>query len=107
MTTTDATGTDLTTARTRRQAPWPVRISLLDEDGRGLVEADVLGRASDGCMLLDEVAEPNVLLAYYFGKARRRLMVDLGDVVVDGWLETRWDGTARSWWVEPGEEPTS
>ena len=53
-------------------------------------------------MLLSEVAKPEALLDYYFGKSARRLMLDLGDRVLDGWLETRWEGGNRSWWVELG-----
>jgi hypothetical protein len=82
---------------------WPPRISVLDVDGRTLGEADVLGPPFDGSLTLGEVAAPERLLAYYFGKAGRRLMLDLGDRMVSGWLETCWDGDRRSWWVALGE----
>src|SRR5690348_12684672 len=81
-------------------ACWPASIALLDLDGRPLSEADVAGPFDDGCVALGEVAEPDLLLDYYFGRAGRRLMLDLGDRMIDGWLETRWDGGGRTWWVE-------
>jgi hypothetical protein len=83
---------------------WPPRIDVLDVDGGTLGEADVLGFTLDGYLMLGEVAAPERMIAYYFGKAGRRLMLDLGDRVVSGSLETCWNGDSRNWWVELGDE---
>jgi hypothetical protein len=107
MTTTASTGTSVSQTKPQPPVCWPERIALLDHDGRTLSEAVVLEQSANGSVLLGEVGRPKALLDYYFGKSGRRLMVDLGDRVVDGWLETRWDGTTRSWWIEPGEETMS
>jgi hypothetical protein len=107
MTTTASAGASSAPTIRPQPQPWPPRVALLDCDGRLLSEADVPHQDDEGSVRLAEVAKPDALLGYYFGKSGRRLMVDLGDLVVDGWLETRWDGDRRSWWIEPGEGPTS
>ena len=101
--TTAPTGVTLTSTTPQPPSFWPARIALLDHDGRMLSEADVVEQTADGSVSLGEVARPNALLDYYFGKSARRLMVDLGDLVVDGWLETSWVDGTRVWWVEPSD----
>ena len=107
MTTTASTGARIAPTTQQSSSWWPARIALLDYDGRMLSEANVLEQTADGSVSLGEVARPNALLDYYFGKSARRLMVDLGDLVIDGWLETRWADGKRIWWVEPSEDSTS
>lgn len=107
MTTADVHGASISSAVPRQVSQWPVQARLLDEDGQLLGEVELVSPAGTGGLLLGEVAAPAILLGYYFGKAGRRLMLDLGDRVIDGWLETRWQDGKRTWWVEVGEEPTS
>jgi len=107
MTIPAPTGASLSPTTLQPAVRWPARIRLLDHDGRLLSEAGVRSGTGQERVLLGDVVKPDALLDFYFGKSGRRLMVDLGDRLVDGWLETRWDGSTRSWWVEPGEEPTS
>ena len=107
MTTTASIGAQISPTTHQSSSWWPARIVLLDHDGRMLSEADILEQDADGSVSLGEVARPNALLDYYFGKSARRLMVDLGDLVVDGWLETRWVDGKRSWWVEPSDDSRS
>ena len=81
---------------------WPAQVMLFDEDGAPLGDADVVGTPRHGRVMLGEVSAPERLIAYYFGKARRSIMIDLTDRVVEGRLEPRWDGGGRDWWVELG-----
>jgi hypothetical protein len=80
---------------------WPTVVAILDSDGKHLTDVDVPGPPRGGRLLLGDVEEPAALLDYCFGYSDRQVMLVLRDVLIDGWLETRWEGGRRSWWLEP------
>jgi hypothetical protein len=79
---------------------WPRPASILDADGASLSEVEVLGPPHDGRLLFGEVHEPAALLDYYFGHGGRQTMLRFDCDTVEGWLETRWEGSQRQWWLE-------
>jgi hypothetical protein len=64
-----------------------------------------LGRKAAGRAVRSrsDVHEPAALLDYYFGCGERRLMFRIDGDTVDGWLETRYEGSQSSWWLELDE----
>jgi hypothetical protein len=74
--------------------------TILDLDGALLSEVDVLGPPHDGRLSFGDVYEPAALLDYYFGSGERWLMVHIAGNTVEGWLETRYEGGERTWWIE-------
>ncbi len=77
-------------------------VRVLDTDGTPLTWAVAGTTRDDGAVILDEVDEPGVLIAYYFGRGERLVLVELPDVpeqTVEGTLETWWRGGARTWQV--------
>jgi hypothetical protein len=79
---------------------WPRVATILDADGMLLSEVDVLGPPHDGRLSFGDVQEPAALLDYYFGCGGRRPMLRIDCDTVEGWLETRYEGGQRSWWLE-------
>ncbi len=75
-------------------------VAILDSDGVHLTDVDVPGPPRGGRLVFGDVEEPAALLDYRFGHSDRQVMLFLHDVRIDGWLETRWDGGRRSWWLE-------
>jgi hypothetical protein len=94
--------TDVTAGpRARRTAISSItRAPLLDADGAMLCQVALLGPPRDGCLILRDVDEPSVLLAYCFGRSQRDVMLDLADDVVEGHLETRWESGHRTWRID-------
>src|SRR6185295_10032459 len=86
---------------------WPRAATILDIDGALLSEADVLGPPHDGCLSFGDVHEPAALLDYYFGHGGRQVMLRSDGGTVAGRLETRYEGSQRSWWLELDEVRTS
>ena len=78
----------------------PFEATLHDVDGISLTGVDVLGPARGGRLSFDDVNEPSALLDYYFGRGGRQIMLRLNDGTIEGWLETHWEGTHRSWWLQ-------
>jgi hypothetical protein len=101
----------MTSATIRRTEPqptapaitWPRPAAILDADGAQLSEVEVLGPPRDGRLSFGDVHEPAALLDYYFGHGRRQLMLSFDGGTVEGWLETHWEGSHRSWWLELDE----
>ena len=79
---------------------WPRPAAILVPDGASLSEVVLLGSPHDGRLLFGEVNEPAALLDYYFGIGGRRITIHVDGCVVRGWLETRWEGSHRTWWLE-------
>jgi hypothetical protein len=75
---------------------WPTAVAILDSDGVHLTDVDVPGPPRSGRLLFGDIDEPAALLDYCFGHSDRQVMLFLHDVLVDGWLETRWEGGRRS-----------
>lgn len=77
-------------------------VRVLDTDGTPLTWAVAGVTGEDGAVILDEVDEPGVLIAYYFGRGERLVLVELPEMpeqTVEGTLETWWCGSARTWQV--------
>ena len=77
-------------------------VRVLDTDGTPLTWAVTGSTSDDGAVTLDEVDEPGVLIAYYFGRGERLVLVELPAVpeaTVEGTLETWWRGGERTWQV--------
>lgn len=77
-------------------------VKVLDTDGTPLTWAVTGATGDDGAVLLEEVDEPSVLIAYYFGRGERLVLVEMPEVpelTVEGTLETWWRGGARTWQV--------
>ena len=74
-------------------------VTVFDADGRPLTDATTRG-GHGSRVILAEVESPGVLLQYYFGRGERRVMVELDATLVDGSIETCWQGTDRAWWVD-------
>lgn len=90
----------------RRAAPtitWPQTVTVRDVDGAYLSDALVSAVQQGGRLVLDDVVEPSALLDYYFGQGGRQIMLSLDGAPAEGWLETRWEGCRRSWWLELDE----
>lgn len=98
----------MTSATIRRSDPqpatptiiWPDVAVILDADGKPLSEVDMLGPPDDGRLRFADVAEPSALLDYYFGQGGRQTTLRISSGTVEGWLETRWEGSHRRWWIE-------
>ena len=45
--------------------------------------------------------DERALLDYYFTRARRRVVLEVGPVQLRGRLHTRWNGNRRSWFMTP------
>jgi hypothetical protein len=74
-------------------------VTVFDADGRPLTDATAQAEHRSRVILAD-VESPGVLLQYYFGRGERRVMVELDATLVDGSIETCWQGTDRAWWVD-------
>jgi len=77
-------------------------VRVLDTDGTPLTWAVTGTTADDGAVVLDEVDAPGVLIAYYFGRGERLVLVELPEApeqTVEGTLETWWRGGERTWQV--------
>src|SRR4051812_49015541 len=79
---------------------WPRAATILDLDGMLVSEVDVLGPPHDGRLSFGDIQEPAALLDYYFGNGERRLMFRMDSDTVEGSLETRYEDSQRSWWLE-------
>lgn len=79
---------------------WPRAAAILDADGAPLSEVEVIGPPRDGRLLFGDVDEPAALLDYYFGSGGRQTMLRFEGETVEGWLETHWVGSTRTWWLE-------
>ena len=98
----------VTSATIRRSEPqavaptvtWPHTVAILDADGAYLTEADVSGPPRGGRLWFGDVDEPAALLDYCFGHGSRQVMLSLDGTPATGWLETRWEGHRRSWWLD-------
>src|SRR4051812_47798141 len=88
---------------TAQASTWPRTARILDADGAYLSDVDALGLPCDGRLLLGAVGEPAALLDQCFGRGDRQVMLDLEDAPLTGWLETRWEGGHRVWWIEPDD----
>jgi hypothetical protein len=88
---------------TAQASTWPRTARILDADGAYLSDVDVPAPPRDGRLLLGVVGEPAALLDQCFGRGDRQVMSDLGDVPLEAWLETRWEGGHRVWWIELDE----
>ncbi|MFN8632661.1 MAG: hypothetical protein U0893_02315 [Chloroflexota bacterium] len=78
----------------------PHAITICDASGVPLSDADAVEPALDGRLTLRDVADSAALLERCFGLGDRQVTVTVDGVAVDGWLETRWEGGHRDWWVE-------
>jgi hypothetical protein len=100
--------TVVTSATIRSSEPHPVAspidwrqtATILDTDGARLTDCDVRGPPQGKRLLLGDVNEPAALLSYYFGHGGRKVLLSLGNDVIEGWLETRWEGNRRGWWLD-------
>ena len=100
----------MTSATIRRSEPQPgasvilcpCAAVILDADGAPLSGVDVLEPIEEGSLPFGAVEEPAALLDYCFGRGKRQIMLSFESGVVEGWLETRWEGGDRSWWLELG-----
>jgi hypothetical protein len=75
---------------------------LRDAKGAPLCHVDVLVSPDHRTIDIADVAAPDVLLDFYFGRAGRRVTLRLIDGQVEGRIETRWETTGRRWWLELG-----
>jgi hypothetical protein len=97
--------TSATIRRSDLQTPapsitWPRVAAILDADGAPLAEVGLLGPPHGGRLVFGEVSEPAALLDDYFGIGGRQTMLHFDGGAVWGWLETRWEGCHRRWWLE-------
>lgn len=75
------------------------KVSISDESGRRLAEATPWLSDDGLVMALGHVSGGGDLLTYYFGKGRRRVAVHFGDLSGHGRLQTRWQGSRRTWLI--------
>jgi hypothetical protein len=98
-----ATSATIRRSGSQRSVPvilWPCAAVLLDADGAPLAGVDVLNPVEDGRLPFDAVDELAALLNYCFGQGKHQVMLSFENGIVEGWLETRWEGNHRSWWLE-------
>ena len=75
------------------------KVIISDESGQRLAEATPWLSDDGLVMALGRVRGGGELLAYYFGKSRRTVRVALGEFAVAGRLQTRWQGSRRTWLI--------
>ena len=79
---------------------WPCVAAALDIDGAPLSGVDMLGPPEGGRLQFGNVDEPAALLAYFFGHGGRQILLSFDGGTIEGWLETRWECSHWTWWLE-------
>ena len=75
------------------------KVSISDDAGRRLAEATAWLSDDGLIMALGRVHGGGELLTYYFGKGKRPVHVVLGELALAGRLQTRWQGSRRTWLI--------
>lgn len=78
-----------------------VQLTLVDDAGNQLAAARLVGAAGRTVEITVERNAAGALLAYLFGRGRRRVVLESDDIRLPGRLTTEWNGHRR-WYVELG-----
>lgn len=73
--------------------------TILDEDGEVIVDCTLEIPINGSTARLVRLPRANGLLAYYFGRNGRRVVVETPDGNVEGHLNTHWERFGRVWEV--------
>lgn len=80
-------------------APLPV-MGVRDADGRLLVSVEMAEPLEGNEVQLGEVDDQSLLMAYYFGRGGREVLLTLASSAIHARLDTRWAGDHRAWWLD-------
>jgi hypothetical protein len=73
---------------------------IRDADGRLLVSVELTEPLEGDQLLLGEVDDGSLLMAYYFGRGGRDVMLNLANRPIHARLETCWQRNRRNWWLD-------
>ncbi len=83
-------------------------VTIVSDTGEELATATLRKGSDERTLAIEHIIHgKGRLFRYYFNQGRRSVMIEFGDVRLNGTIATRWAGAERLWQVRPAHPADS